>query len=212
MSKGLLYGIGAGCGCLSLIVGLVVVILVVGATMRPPAVRPPSPQPQPAPPGPSPPPPQPAPPGPLPPQPGPMPQPQPAPPPVPQPQPGDLEGPDDLKVAEVRTVRVRGEPPNVTAAEPTTTFSRGETVGLSWVFATIRGAHSVLIVWVRIEGERPVVVARSDLRVSDADQGRRALFTLSGTAQAPPGEHRVGIIKLVGEQGQPVSIRQFWLQ
>ncbi len=205
LNKRLLYGIGAGCGCLSLIVGVVAIVLVFGSLSRTPP-GPPEPQPQPQP-LPQPPQPQPQP---LPQPPQPQPQPQPVPP---QPQPGGtLEGPDDFKIAGAQTVRVQGQPPNIAAGEPTSTFTRGETVGFQGVFAVVRGSHDALILWVRMEGERPVVVAKGEPKVSEADQGKTFLFTVSGTQQAPPGVYRVGIIKVVGQQGQPVTIRQFQLQ
>jgi hypothetical protein len=208
LSKTVLYGVGAGCGCLSLIIGVVAVVLIVGAMSRAPSGQP---QPQPVP-GPT----QPRPPLP-PPQPQPQPpQPQPR-PPQPQPQPpqpgGDLEGLDDLKVGGAHTLRMQGQPPNVTPGEPASVFTRGETIGFRGTVAVVRGTHDILILWVKLEGgNRVTPVAEGKYRWSEADQGQPFLTFVHGTDRAPAGDYAVGVIKVVGQQGTLVVRRPFSLR
>lgn len=110
-------------------------------------------------------------------------------------------------------VKVQGERPNPIPGEPTEVFSRGEAVGIRGLFAVVRGAHDFLVLWAKLEGDRPVPVAEpSRLKVTDANQGVWFLYVLYGTGQASPGNYGVGIIKVVGDQGQPVAIRRFVLR
>ncbi|MDR7543567.1 MAG: hypothetical protein QN120_04880 [Armatimonadota bacterium] len=109
-------------------------------------------------------------------------------------------------------MRVHGQPPNVTPGEPATTFARGETVGLQGTVAVVRGAHEVAVVWVKMEGDKPVVAGKWTGRVSEEHQGQPFLMWLGTTANHPIGEYRVGVFKMMGAQAQPVVIRQFWLQ
>ncbi|MDR7421573.1 MAG: hypothetical protein QN159_03785 [Armatimonadota bacterium] len=189
-NRTLLYGVGAGCGCLSLIIGIVAVVLVVGALSRAPSG--PSPQPAPQP------------------QPGPGPiQPRPQPP---EPQPGgDVEGTDDLKIGGAHTLRIVGQPPNITPGEPATTFTRGEAVGFRGVVALIRGTHEIRILWVKLEGgTRVTPVAQGKFSWSEAThQGKPFLAFVHGTEQAPPGDYAVGVIKVVGEQNVLIVRRGF---
>ncbi len=202
VNKRLLLGIGAGCGCLSLIVGVVAIVLVFGALSRAPS-GPPQAQPQPAPQT-----------QPQPPQPQPQPPVQPQPPAQPQPQPGgDLEGPDDFRVGEVHMLRITVQGSRLIPGEPATTFNRGETFGITGVLAVIRGSHDTLVVWAKLEGDRPVPWGHNRAKTTDADQGKQFVFAPPDTRQIQPGDMAVAIIKRLGEQpGQMVAVRRFRLQ
>ena len=187
-NRKIFIGAGIGCGCLTLIIAVVALILILGALGRsqgqppqPQPVQPQRPQPQP---------------------------PQSQPPQSQPPQQG--EGIDGLKV-QVSMVKVQGEGNDAQPGAPTDTYSKGETVGAYGIFAEVRGTHEVHVVWLRIEGDKPTLVAQPAVwNVSEQLQGKPLFARLGG---ATPGEYAFGLLKATGpQQFQRILIRRFRVQ
>jgi hypothetical protein len=186
-----------------MIVALVAILLVVGATRSGPQPQPnPVPQPQPQPqPLPQPVPPQPQP-QPVPPQPQPVPpQPQPV-PPQPQPQPG----------AEIlQTVQIEGEGQNIRIVGPSSTFRVGQPIGAYWRTPLPGAQENAVLLWVRMEGDRPVLLAEKGYQFSKQGGPQNYLFIFR--QNGPPGIYRVGLLEVLGnDQFRPIAIVQFKIE